>query len=244
MLRSRPKLGMEEKARNGPTTAPDHPMSASAFAPLFFSPAQRMLGREPAHQVEQRQERCWIRWLRWHADRRHLREMDAHLLCDVGLTRDDVHRGAPFHTTPPRPAWLIRIGTLDARACRLKFYTPAAEASGLRPKDLAAARRAFRAVLAEPGCEPVAGFAILTGPHDAALPTGSLVLTAYRWEGTVLRRCALLLPVADAPVHRLSDHGLSLAEVRLATREGHAWQRHAARPSSSTLAAYIAEDCA
>jgi hypothetical protein len=29
-----------------------------------------------------------------------------------------------------------------------------------------------------------------------------------------------------------------------AAREGRAWQRHAARPSPSTLAAYLADDCA
>lgn len=227
-----------------PTLAPDHLMSASASAPSIFSTPWTKRPELPAPYIEPAREGRWTRLLRWLTDRRHLREMDARLLQDVGLTREDVWRGVPFRAGTPCPAGLIRLGTLDARACRLKFYAPAAEADGLHPEDLAAVRRAFLAVLAEPGREPVAGFAVLAGLHDADLPAGSLVLTAYRWEGTVLRRSVLLLPIADEPVHRLPDHGLSLAELRLAACEGQAWQRHAARPSSSTLAAYLAEDCA
>jgi hypothetical protein len=131
-----------------------------------------------------------MRLLRWLGDRRHLREMDSRLLHDVGLTREDVRRGVPFRAGTPCPARLIRLGTLDARSCRLKLYAAATDASGLRPEDLAAVQRAFRAVLAEPGYEPVAGFALLAVSNDADLPAGSLVLTACRWERTVLRRCA------------------------------------------------------
>lgn len=170
--------------------------------------------------------------------------MDSRLLRDVGLTREDVWRGVPFRAGTPRPAGLVRLGTLDARSCRLKLYAAATDAAGLRPEDMAAARRAFRAVLAEPYHEPVAGFAVLAVSDDADLPAGGLVLTACRWEGMVLRRCALLLPVTDGPVRRLPGHGSSLPELLLAAREGRAWQRHAVRSSPSTLAAYLAEDCA
>ena len=182
--------------------------------------------------------------LRWLADRQHLREMDTRLLSDVGLTREDVRRGVPFRAGTPRPAGLVRLGTLDARSCRLKLYATAADAAGLRPEDLAAVQRAFRAVLAEPSYEPVAGFAVLAVSNNADLPAGSLVLTACHWEGTVLCRSALLLPVTDGPVRRLPGHGSDLPELLLAAREGRAWQHHGVRPSPSTLAAYLAEDCA
>ena len=50
---------------------------------------------------------------------------------------------------------------------------------------------------------------------------------------------------ASAPsILPMSDHGLGLAELRLAAREDQAWQRHAAHPSPSTLATYLAEYCA
>ena len=219
-------------------------MSMSASTPLVFFPSRVERSAANDRPAALAREGRWTRLLRGLADRRHLREMDARLLRDVGLTREDVRRGLPFHTDASRPAGLIRLGTLDARDCRLKLYAPAAEAAGLRPEDLAAARRAFRAVLAEPCRGPVAGFALLAGLYDADLPAGSLVLTAHRWEGTVLRRCALLLPVEYGPVRRLPEHGLGLAELLLAGREGRAWQRHASRPSPATLAAYLAEDCA
>ncbi len=185
-----------------------------------------------------------MRLLRWLGDRRHLREMDSRLLHDVGLTREDVRRGVPFRAGTPRPARLIRLGTLEARFCRLKLYAAAIDAARLRPEDLAAVQRASRAVLAEPGCEPVSGFAVLAVSDDADLPAGSLVLMACRWEGTVLRRCALLLPVADGPVRRLPGDASCLPELLLAAHEGRAWQRHAVRPSPSSLAAYLAQDCA
>jgi hypothetical protein len=176
--------------------------------------------------------------------------MDNRLLRDVGLTREEVQRGAPFRgmarcpKARERPCAMVRLGILEAHGWQLKFYTLASEAAGLRPEDLAAARRAFRAVLAEPGREPVAGFAVVAIIHDDDLPAGSLALTACRWDGMVLRRSTLLIPVDGGPVRRVPDHGLGVAELLLAAHEGRAWQRRDARSSSSSLAAYVAEDCA
>ncbi|HWX49627.1 MAG TPA: hypothetical protein VNZ61_16380 [Roseomonas sp.] len=222
-------------------------MSMSASTLPCFLTTWGGLPKLSVRSAEPLQEGRWTRILRWLADRQHLREVDSRLLRDVGPTREDVLRGVPFRGTACRPkaracpSALIRLGTLQARDWQLKLYAPAA---GLRPEDLAAARRAFRAVLAEPCPEPVSGFAILAIIQDDHLPVGSLALTACRWDGELLRRSTLLIPVAGAPVHRIPDHGLGLGELQLAARECRAWQRHGARTSPPALAAYLAEDCA
>ncbi len=132
-----------------------------------------------------------VELLRWLANRRDLRELDGRLLRDVGLTHEDVRRGVPFKAAAPQQIGLIRLGTLEVRDWQIKLYAPVAEAAGLRPEDLAAARRAFSAVLAELSREPVAGFAVLSGIHETHLPAGSLALTVCQWDGLELRRCAV-----------------------------------------------------
>lgn len=56
---------------------------------------------------------------RFRSDRRHLLELDARLLADVGLTREDILRNVPFrHGSPdvPRPNQLAGQSTLEAGA--------------------------------------------------------------------------------------------------------------------------------
>ncbi len=166
-------------------------------------------------------ESSFARALRWLSDRRSLAEMDEQQLVDLGLTRADIARGMPFGGCRPRVLGpfarpqpttcldhggiLCRIGALEARTWRLKLYAPSSE-RGLRQEDFAAARRAFRAAIAEPQPGPVAGFAILRRPHEAEEPAeaGSLVLTSWWWDGDLLHRSSLLLSIASAP-SSLSD---------------------------------------
>ena len=104
---------------------------------------------------------------------------------------------------PPQPGAgaLRRIGILAARNWRAKLYAPALAAGGLRPEDLAAAGRAWRAAIAGPVADPMAGFALLR----PGCGNGSLVLLAYWWEGTELHRAALLLPGCGGPPRRQPD---------------------------------------
>jgi hypothetical protein len=204
------------------------------------------------------QEGAFARALRWIEDHRRLAAMDDRLLRDIGLTREDLCRGRPFglpgSSCPATPTTasaglsdhrgsLVRLGLFQARGWQLKLYAPAVGAAGLCREDLAAAMRAFRAVLAEPRPEPAAGFAMLDSAPDMASGSGSLVLTASWWEGAVLQRASLLLP-GNEPPRRLPDHASSAAEVLLAARECRAWHHHVLQASHPSFAAYLAEDCA
>jgi len=147
-------------------------------------------------------------------------------------------------TCLPTPATgaLRRIGTLIARGWRAKLYALAMEAAGLRSEDLAAAGRVFRAGIAGPDTAPVAGFALL---RPGALP-GSLVLSAYWWEGDTLNRTVRLLPGCGGPPRRPDDAGRvgNIDEVLLIAREAVAWRRYVGEADPPSLDAYLAECCA
>jgi len=206
-------------------------------------------------------ESAFARLLRWLGDRRDLAEMDEQQLVDIGLTRADVARGMPFggcrprvlgSFARPRPmtcldhgGLLRRIGALEARTWRLKLYAPSSE-RGLRQEDFAAARRAFRAAIAEPQPSPVAGFAILRRPHEVEEPAeaGSLVLTSWWWDGDLLHRSSLLLPITNAPRRLHSGWTSTVAEIRLAANECRAWQHLVSGARRPDPLAYLAQDCA
>ena len=136
-----------------------------------------------------------------------------------------------------------RIGTLAARTWRAKLYAPGSAAGGLRPEDLAAAERAYRAGIAGPVAAPTAGFALLRpGCGD-----GRLVLSAHWWEGAELHRTTLLLPGCGGPPRRQQDAAGRVGdmdEVLLMAREAAAWRRCVLDADRPSLDAYLAECCA
>lgn len=146
---------------------------------------------------------------------------------------------------PPQPGAgaLRRIGTLAARTCFAKLYAPALVAGGLQPEDLAAAGRAWRAGIAGPVADPMAGFAVLRpGCGD-----GGLMLSAHWWEGTELHRAPLLLPGRGGPPRRQADAAGRVGdvdEVMLMAREAAAWRRCVLDADAPSLDAYLAECCA
>ena len=148
----------------------------------------------------------------------------------------------PFRLPPDNDA-LQRIGTLAARGWHAKLYAPTTDAAGLRPEDLTAANRAYRAGVAAPGTSPVAGFALLRFGDE----TGSLAFSACWWEGAMLHRMALLLPSCGSPPRRangICERIGCVDEVLLMAREAAAWRRcvlDAALPSPEV---YLAECCA
>jgi len=145
----------------------------------------------------------------------------------------------------PGAGALRRIGILAARNWRAKLYAPVSLAGGLRPEDLAAAERAYRAGIAGPVAALTAGFALLRpGCGD-----DGLVFSAHWWEGTDLYRTSLLLPGCGGPSRRQPDAAgrvgdVDVDEILLMAREAAAWHRcvlDADRPSPD---AYLTECCA
>lgn len=66
---------------------------------VLHLPADHPLNVRPARRAQlwlEAQCRQWHRAPRFFADRHHLLKLDARLLSDVGLTREDVVRGVPF----------------------------------------------------------------------------------------------------------------------------------------------------
>ncbi len=138
-------------------------------------------------------------------------------------------------------AALQRIGTLTALNWHAKLYAPVLDADGLRPEDLAAARRVYRAAIAVQDAAPVAGFALLRpGYRD-----GGLRFSAYWWEGTALHRTVLLLPGCGGPPRR-DDAGCigDVGEVLLMAREAAAWRRCVLDADVPLPDTYLAECCA
>ena len=136
-----------------------------------------------------------------------------------------------------------RIGTLAARTWCAKLYVPALAAGGLRPEDLAAAGRAWRAGIAGPAADAMAGFALLR----PGCGFGSLLLVAYWWEGTELHRTSLLLPSCGGPPGRQPDVAGRVGdvyEVMLMAREAAAWRRCVLDADAASFDAYLAECCA
>ena len=136
-----------------------------------------------------------------------------------------------------------RIGTLAARTWRAKLYAPALAAGGLRPEDLAAAERAYRAGIAGPVAAPTAGFALLR----PGCGNGSLVFSAHWWEGAELHRTTLLLPGCGGPPRRQPDAAGRVGdvdEVLLMAREAAAWCRCVLDADRPSLDAYLSECCA
>ncbi len=146
---------------------------------------------------------------------------------------------------PPQPGagTIQRVGTLAARTWRAKLYAPALAAGGLRPEDLAAAGRTYRAGIAGPVAAPTAGFALLRpGCGD-----GSLVFSAYWWEGAELHRTTLLMPGCGGSPRRWPDATGQVGdvdEVLLMAREAAAWRRCVLDADRPSLDAYSAECCA
>ena len=142
----------------------------------------------------------------------------------------------------PGAGALRRIGTLAARNWRAKLYAPALAADGLRPEDLAAAKRAYRAGIAGPVAAPATGFALLRpGCGDS-----SLVFSAHWWEGTELHRTTLLLPGCGGPPRRQPDAAGRVGdvdEILLMAREAAAWRRCVLDADRPSLDAYLAECC-
>ncbi len=67
---------------------------------LLYMPADRAGNARLTHRVHlwlATQAQCCRRAQRFLTDRHHLMELDARLLSDVGLTREDVARGVPFN---------------------------------------------------------------------------------------------------------------------------------------------------
>ena len=144
---------------------------------------------------------------------------------------------------PPFNGAMQRIGTLVARGWQTKLYAPAAGAAGLRPEDLAAADRAYRAGIAAPGASRVAGFALLQPASDA----GSLTFSAYWWDEAMLHRVGLVLPGCGSPPtrqHEAIGRIGSVDELCLMAREACAWRRSVLDAASPSLDAYLAECCA
>ena len=143
----------------------------------------------------------------------------------------------------PSASAIRRIGSLDARTWRAKLYAPASLAGGLRAEDLAAAKRACRAGVADPFKAPTAGFAMLW-PNGG---DGDLVFSAHWWEGAVLHRAALLLPACGGPPRRQPDAAGRVGnvdEVMLIAREAASWCRCVRDAETTSLDAYLAECCA
>lgn len=222
--------------------------------------ASDMPGAHPrtAFTAASPREGALARALRWAKDRRNLLDLDERLLRDVGLTRGDVARGLPFagpaNNRARRPAAapdsdLRRIGRLDARAWRIKLYALRDGATGLRPEDLAAARRAFRAGVAEPRPVPTLGFALLQWPRigEPWAGPGALALTTYWWEGADLHRFPLLLAGDGGGPRRAPDLAGRLgcvAEIGLFGRECRAWRDKVLEAAVPSVDAYLAECCA
>lgn len=145
--------------------------------------------------------------------------------------------------SPPQPGTgaLRRLGTLAARNWRAKLYAHVSAAGGLRPEDLAAAERAYRAGIAGPVAAPAAGFALLRPGRES----GSLELSAHWWEGAELHRTALVLPGCGGPPRR-GDAGRigDVGEVLLMAREAAAWRRCVLDAGVPSLDAYLLECCA
>ncbi len=143
----------------------------------------------------------------------------------------------------PGAGALRRIGTLAARTWCAKLYAPAWSVSSLRPEDLAAAERAYRAGIAGPIAALAAGFALLRpGCKD-----GSLAFSAHWWEGAELHRTILLLPGCGGPPRRQPDAAGRVGdvdEVMLMAREAAAWRRCVLDADAPSLDAYLAERCA
>ncbi len=229
--------------------------------PVFRMPRRSRAPSPPSLPTGPCRENVWARALRWIADHCHMTETDDHVRCDAGLAREDVARGVPFgryeafrRTQSSLPARVIgleysagmrRIGTLDARDWRLKLYVPAVADSSLRPEDKAAAARAFRAVVAEPRAASVSGFATLRMLHSAEMPmpAGMLALTTWWWEGAILHRLGLLLPVGGGPVRRAHESMSDVPEILLVASECRAWQHLVLDAEHPDLAAYFAKDC-
>jgi uncharacterized protein YjiS (DUF1127 family) len=211
-----------------------------------------------ASKVASPREGALARALRWARDRRSLLELDGRLLRDVGLARGDVERGLPFAAPADnrtyRPAAALgsdlrQIGRLDARGWHVKLYAPRDGTAGLRQEDLAAARRAFRAVVAEPRPVPTSGFALLrwlrTG--EAWAGPGALTLASYWWEGADLHRSSLLLAGDGGGLRRAPDRAGRLgciAEIGLFARECQAWRDKVLEAAVPSIDAYLAECCA
>lgn len=144
---------------------------------------------------------------------------------------------------PPDDRALRRIGTLVARGWRSKLYAPVLEAGGLRPEDLAAADRAYRATIACPVTAQAAGFALLRPGYEG----GSLVFSAHWWEGAMLHRAALLMPGDGGPPRRLQGAASQVGdvnEVLLMAREAAAWRRCVLDADAPSLDGYMARCCA
>jgi hypothetical protein len=138
---------------------------------------------------------------------------------------------------------LRRIGTLAARNWRAKLYAPVSAAGGLRPEDLAAAERAYRACIAGPVAAPTAGFALLR----PGCGEGSLAFSAHWWEGAELHRTSLLVPGSGGPLRRQPDAAGQVGdvdEILLMAREAAAWRRCVLDADRPSLDAYLAECCA
>ncbi len=146
---------------------------------------------------------------------------------------------------PPQPGAgaVRRVGTLAARTWRAKLYAPAVAAGGLRPEDLAAAERAYRAGIVGPVAAPTAGFALLRPGFGG----GSLVFSAYWWEDAELHRTTLLLPGCGGPPRRQPDAAGRVGdvdEVLLMAREAAAWCRCVLDADKPSLDAYLSKCCA
>ncbi len=146
---------------------------------------------------------------------------------------------------PPQPGAgaVRRVGTLATRTWRAKLYAPTVAAGGLRPEDLAAAERAYRAGVVGPVAAPTTGFALLRPGFGG----GSLVFSAYWWEGAELRRTSLLLPGCGGPPRRQPDAAGRVGnvdEVLLMAREAAAWCQCVLDADRPSLDAYLAQCCA
>jgi hypothetical protein len=133
-----------------------------------------------------------------------------------------------------------RIGILSARSWQAKLYAMAVEAAGLRPKDVAAAERAYRAGIAAPGTTRFAGVALLR----LGVEPSSLVLSVFWWDGPMLRRDSRLLPGCGSAPRRLSNAGEQIGnvdEVLLMAREAAAWRRHVLDADLPSIDASLAE---
>ncbi len=146
-------------------------------------------------------------------------------------------------TVSPRRAALRRMGTFAARSWRSKIYAPTADADALRPEDVSAAERAFRAGVAGEAADAPSGFALLRRGNTA----GSLELVCHWWEGPLLNRAGLLLPGHGGPpgrAPRADGEVGSVDELLLMAREAAAWRRLVLEAHFPAPDAYMAECCA
>lgn len=146
-----------------------------------------------------------------------------------------------FFPSPADSSALRRVGILTARNWHAKLYAAVPDADELRPEDLAAASRAYRAAIAAPDATARAGFALLR-PRCG---DGLLSLSVCWWEGTALHRTLLVLQGCGNPPRR-DDAGRvgSVDEVLLMAREAAAWRRCVLDADVPSLDAYGAECCA